>query len=442
MYKDYKNRPLKLQKYASELIPGISQLFGKRPDLYLPGGAWPTYYSKAKGVTVWGIDKKKYYDFTMVGIGTSVLGYSDPDVNRVAIKTIKMSTMNTLNPPEDVELAELLIKLHPWANKVRYCRTGGETMAVAIRLARASTKRDKVLFCGYHGWSDWYLSANLKSNTSLNKHLLPGLEPLGVPRTLKNTVIPFNFNNYEDLEKIVKKNAKYCAAIVLEPCRDRMPDIRYLKKLRSIANQNRCVLIFDEITCGWRTRTGGVHMDLGVYPDIAVFGKTIANGIAMGAIIGVEKVMKYSTKTFLSSAFWTERLGPACAVAFLKKHKKLNVGKVLIKKGKLIKKIWHDAAKKANIEILVSGIDPLPTFKLAVKDWPATLTFFIQEMLKKGFLATDKCYANYMHTKTLLKKYEKSCQEVFCLIKEFDKKNLIKKKLEGPVKTMNFKRLC
>ena len=441
MYNRYKQNSEKLQNFASKLIPGVSQLFGKRPDLYLPGGKWPTYYSKAKGITVWGIDNKKYYDFTMVGIGTSTLGYSDADINKAAIKSIKSSTMNTLNPPEDVELAELLLKLHPWADNVRYCRTGGETMSVAIRIARASTKKDKILFCGYHGWHDWYLSANLKSEKSLNEHLLPGLEPLGVPKVLRNSVIPFRFNSYEDLDKVVKKHAKNCAAIILEPCRDRMPDIKYLKQLRSIATKNKCVLIFDEITCGWRTRAGGIHLDLGVNPDIAVFGKTIANGIAMGAIIGIQKVMKFANKTFLSSAFWTERLGPSCSLAFIKKHQKLNLGKILIKKGKIIKAVWLRAAKNADIEIIVNGIDPLPTFKLNVKDWPATLTFFIQEMLKRGFLASDKCYANLKHTSKLIKLYEKNVNEVFKLIKKLEDKNLIKKNLDGPIKTMGFKRL-
>ena len=349
--------------------------------------------------------------------------------------------MNTLNPPEDVELAEMLLKLHPWAQNVRYCRTGGETVAAAIRLARACTKKDKILFCGYHGWHDWYLSANLKSEKSLNDHLLPGLEPLGVPKGLKNSIIPFRFNNYEDLEKVVKKNAKDCASIILEPSRDKMLDIKYLKKLRSIASKNNCILIFDEITCGWRTNAGGIHMDLGIYPDIAVFGKTIANGIAMGAIIGKKKVMKFSTKTFLSSAFWTERLGPSCAITYIKKHIKLKLGKILIKKGKQIKQVWLRAANDAGLKITISGIDPLPTFKLHVKDWPATLTFFIQEMLKKGFLATDKCYANLKHSSKLIKLYEKNVKEIFLLIKDLEEKNLIHKKLDGPIKTMNFKRL-
>ena len=208
MYKKNKKNPKKLQIYAKKLIPGISQLFGKRPELYLPGGSWPTYYSKAKGVYLWGIDNKKFIDFSMVGVGTSVLGYADKHINEAAIKAINSGSISTLNAPEDVELAEILTKIHPWADSVKYARTGGESMSIAIRIARAYTKKEKILFCGYHGWHDWYLSANLKSIKNLNQHLLSGLEPLGIPKSLKNTIIPFRFNEWEDLEKIVKKNFK------------------------------------------------------------------------------------------------------------------------------------------------------------------------------------------------------------------------------------------
>ncbi len=441
MFKKFKNNPKDLQRYASKLIPGVSQLFGKKPELYLPGGKWPTYYSKAKGINVWGIDQKKYFDFTMVGIGTSVLGYSDPDINRAAIKAVKSSAMNTLNPPEDVELAELLLKFHPWAQNVRYCRTGGESMSTAIRLARAYNNREKILFCGYHGWHDWYLAANIKSTKSLNSHLLPGLEPIGVPKSLKDTVIPFRFNNYEDLEKIIKKKAKYCAAIVMEPCRESYPEKNFLDEIVKIAKKNNTLVIFDEITSGWRVDTCGVHMKLGVYPDIAVFGKTIANGVAMGAIIGKKKVMQNATKTFLSSAFWTEKIGPACAVQFLKKHKKLNLGKILVNKGKKIKKIWKDAAKNSNLDIEINGIDPLASFKLKIPDWDVAITYFIQEMLKKKFLASDRCYSNYKHDEKSLKTYSDGCNQVFSEIAYLSNTNKLKESLEGPVKQMGFKRL-
>ena len=409
--------------------------------MFLPGGNWPTYYNKAKGVNIWGIDNKKFVDFTMVGVGTSVLGYSDQDINQAAIKAVKLGSMTTLNVPEEIELAEMLIKIHPWADCARYARTGGESMSIAIRIARACTKKDKILFCGYHGWHDWYLSANLKSKKILNKHLLPDLEPTGVPKGLKDTLISFKFNDWNDIEKIVKKKAKSCAAIVLEPCRDELPKKNYLKELRIIANKNNCILIFDEITCAWRMQTSGAHKNFGVNPDIAVFGKTIANGIPMGAIIGKKHVMKFAAKTFISSAFWTEKIGPACSIAFIKKHRKLNLGKKLIFIGKEIKKIWSEAANNSNLAIEIKGIDPLASFKLVGLDWPVALTFFIQEMLKKGILASDKCYANYKHSSKLLKKYRNSCFEIFGRISELDKSNKLKKNLEGPVKQMSFNKL-
>ena len=141
MYKKIKNNKKKLQNYAHQIIPGLSGLLGKRPEMYLPGGKWPTYYSKAKGINIWDLNGKKYLDFTMVGIGTSVLGYADEDINNRAIKVLKSGSMTTLNPPEDIELAEELLKIHKWAGSVKFCRTGGETMSIAARLSRAYTKK-------------------------------------------------------------------------------------------------------------------------------------------------------------------------------------------------------------------------------------------------------------------------------------------------------------
>ena len=438
--KKFKNSKT-LLKSANKIIPGISQLLGKRPDMYLKDNTWPTYYSKAKGINIWGLDNKKYYDFSMMGAGASVLGYSDNDINNVAINAIKSGSLTTLNPPEDVELAELLIKDHSWAGGVKFARTGGESMTVAVRLARAFTKKDNILFCGYHGWHDWYLSANLKSKKNLDFHLLPGLNPLGVPKSLRGTLIPFRFNHWGDMERIVKKRAKNCAAIVIEPCREYLPEKKYLLELKKIARKNNCVLIFDEITSGWRLNSGGVHKIIKVNPDIVVYGKTIANGIPMSAIIGKKEIMSFALKTFISSVFWTEKIGPACALAFIKKHKKLNVGKKLISVGKKVKNIWAQAAKSNKLEIEINGIDPLASFKIKSNNWPAILTYFIQEMLKLKILAADKCYANYKHDERALKIYENACNKIFEKISQIEKKGNILSELDGPIKEMGFNRL-
>ncbi len=435
------NKKNKLLAKAEKIIPGVAQLLGKRPDMYLKDNTWPTYYSKAKGVNVWDLNKRKYYDFTMFSAGTSVLGYADETVNKASIKAIKDGSISTLNPPEDVELAQILLKDHSWAGGVRFARCGGESMAIAARLARAYTGKDKILFCGYHGWHDWYLAANLNSTKNLNFQLLPGLEPLGVPKGLKNTIIPFRFNNWEDFDKIIKKNIKVSAAIIIEPCREGFPDKKYLLELKKIAKKSNAVLIFDEITSGWRINPGGAHKLINVDPDLVVYGKTIANGIPMSALVGKKDIMSYALKTFISSVFWTEKTGPASALAFIKKYKKLNVHKKLIQVGKTVKKIWKEAAKKNDLEIETYGIDSLAGFKIKSKNWPAVLTYFIQEMLEFNILSTDKCYANFRHDKKALSLYKKACEHVFKKISFYEKKGNLIKQLRGPIKEMGFNRL-
>ena len=172
-----------------------------------------------------------------------------------------------------------------------------------------------------------------------------------------------------------------------------------------------------------------------------VYGKTIANGIPMGAIIGRKKIISLALKSFISSSFWTEKVGPACALTFIKKHRKLKLGKKLNKIGLEIKKVWRDAAYKSNLKIQIDGINPLATFKLKTKNWPATITFFNQEMLKKNILASDRCYANLKHDKSSIKKYKDACEMIFQNISDLDKKGILENKLEGPIKQMGFKRL-
>src|ERR1035438_10074076 len=177
---------LAMQERARRRIPGMTQLLSKRPDMFSLG-VWPGYYSRAQGVEVWDLDGNRYIDMSIGGIGANVLGYADPDVDAAVIEAIRRGVSSSLNCPEEIELADLLCELHPWAEMARYTRSGGESMAVAVRIARAHTGRDKLAFCGYHGWHDWYLAANLGSDHALEGHLLPGLAPNGVPKSLAGT---------------------------------------------------------------------------------------------------------------------------------------------------------------------------------------------------------------------------------------------------------------
>lgn len=429
-----------LYRKAKTLIPGGAQLLGKRAEMYLPE-QWPAYYSRAKGARIWDLDGRPFLDCTMVGVGASVLGYADPDVCQAAIRAVRSGTLTTLNAPEEVDLAELLIELHPWAEMVRYARTGGEIMSVAIRIARAATGREKVAFCGYHGWHDWYLSANLSEDGALDGHLLPGLEPLGIPRGLRGTLLPFQFNKIDQLEAIVSDHGSLLAAIALEPCRDEQPAPGFLERIRELATKIGAVLIFDEITSGWRMATSGMHRLYGVDPDLATFGKAISNGIPMTALIGRRSIMEAAQRTFISSTYWTERTGPSAALACLHKHRRMDVGSRLTEIGARVQEGWKKAAAKAGLDIVVVGIPPLATFRLVCGNWPAALTLFIQEMLDRRILASDRFYANYCHSDRQVSTYLRACGDVFGLIAEALDKEDIESRLRGPVKHMGFQRL-
>ena len=429
-----------LYEKAKKIIPGGTQLLSKRPETFLPD-LWPAYYEKAKGCRVWDLDGNKYTDMSYMGIGASILGYADKDVDSAVKTAVDKGSMCTLNCPEEVELAELLCKLHPWAEMVRYARTGGEAMAIAVRIARAKTGKDLILFCGYHGWHDWYLSANLADNKALDGHLLPGLKPKGVPRVLKNSAIPFNYNDIKGFLNLVDKYKNKIGTVVMEPLRNYYPEKGFLETIREMTEKLKIVLIFDEITSGWRLNLGGAHLKFGVNPDIAVFGKGISNGYPMAAIIGKSEVMEVAQETFISSTYWTERIGPVAALATIRKLKERDVPSHLINIGKKIQNGWRESAEKNRLKISVSGIYPLGHFSFNYEDPLILKTLFTQLMLERGFLATDSFYASYAHREKNVEKYLEVVDEVFEFIARAIKENKVKKYLKGPICHSGFRRL-
>ena len=427
-----------LYKKAKLLIPGGTQLLSKRPEMFLPD-FWPAYYRKAKGVEIWDLDDNKFIDMSIMGIGACILGYADDDVNKAVKAVVDAGSMGTLNCPEEVELAELLLKLHPWAGMVRYARTGGEAMAIAVRIARAYTGKDTVAFCGYHGWHDWYLAANLADDANLDGHLLPGLEPLGVPRGLKGTAIPFNYNRIDDLEEIVDHNE--IGVIVMEPIRDHEPENNFLKKCRDLADDIGAVLIFDEVTSGWRLRVGGVHESYGVHPDIAVFGKAMSNGFPMAAIIGKDAIMDAVQSTFISSTYWTDRIGPVAAIATINKMLDNNVPLHLCRIGDLIRDGWERLGEEHDLKVDAEGIAPLPHFAFDYEENQALQTLFTQEMLNRGFLASKSVYVSYSHNEEHVEMYLENANDVFGIIKRAVEEDNVRDLLKGPVAHEGFKRL-
>jgi glutamate-1-semialdehyde aminotransferase len=429
-----------LYKKAKTLIPGGTQLLSKRPEMFGVDN-WPSYYSKAKGCKVWDLDDKVYRDFSYMGIGANVLGYADDDVNDAVKVAIDEGNMCTLNAPEEVELAQKLCEIHPWAKMVRYAKSGGESATIAIRIARAKTKKDIVLFCGYHGWHDWYLASNLGDESNLEGHLLPGLSPLGVPKGLKETSFPFAYNDQKAFDELVAKHEGRIAAVIMEPLRNNYPQEGFLEHIREITKQNNIVLIFDEISAGFRLCLGGSHLTFKIEPDIALFGKALSNGYPMAAIIGREEVMQAAQETFISSTYWTDRVGLVAALATINKYQELGVEKILDKNGTTIQNGWKELADKHNLDISVMGIKPLSYFAFKYSNDKEIKTLFIQEMLKRGFLSTTGYYASYAHSDEDIKDYLKSIDVVFEIVKEAINKDNVAKILQTEVCHGGFKRL-
>lgn len=429
-----------LYNKAKKIIPGGTMLLSKRPEMFLPD-YWPSYYAKAKGCEIWDLDNKKYYDCSIMGIGTNTLGYGNSEVDKAVKRTLRSGNMSTLNCPEEVYLAEKLIEINPWAQMVRFARTGGEANAIAIRIARAASGKDKVAICGYHGWHDWYLSVNHNtSGENLNQHLLPGLDPNGVPQELKNTVYPFEYNNYEMLLNIINKND--IGVIKMEVVRNSYPEDNFLLKVRELATKKNIVLIFDECTSGFRETYGGIHKKFNVEPDLAMYGKTLGNGYAITAVVGKREIMEFAQKTFISSTFWTERIGPSAGLKTLDVMEKEKSWEIITKIGKHVQKKWREIANKHNVNIEINGIPALSTFSFNYSNASEFKTFLTQEFLKKGFLGTTSFYTSLAHTDEILNKYFEVLDEIFFEVSNciLDKKN-IKNLLKSPTAHSGFKRL-
>ncbi len=431
----------KLWNRAKQLIPGGNQLLSKRAEMFLPD-QWPAYYSKAKGAYIWDMDGKKYLDMSIMGIGACPLGYADADVNKAVKQAVDKGSMATWNAPEEVELAELLCKIHPWADMVRYARTGGESMAVATRIARAYSGKDIIAFCGYHGWSDWYLATNLKDPKGLNDHLLSGLSPKGVPQGLSGTILPFHYNRIDELDKIVDDAKGNLAAIVMEPIHEEEPKDDFLHKIRAIATREKAVLVFDEISIGWKMNVGGSHLIYKVNPDLAIFSKGMSNGFPMAAIIGRKHVMQAAQDTFISSTYWTERIGPAAALATIKKMRRLNVPKYINQIGETARAGLKRCGEKHGINVKIEGTATMGSFSFVYGEKSnAVRTLFTQEMLKRGILAANRFYPSYAHTKKDIKKYLATIDEVFTIMKKAIDTETVEKHLRGPIAHSGFQRL-
>ena len=405
----------KLWERAKEIIPGGSMLFSKRSEVMLPN-LWPSYYKSAKGIKVTDLDGNEYLDFSNMSVGACSLGYGNEAVDAGVRQAVDQGVMSTLNSPQEVALAERLISLHPWSEMARFARSGGEANAIAVRIARAFTAKDKIAICGYHGWHDWYLSANLNEDDNLKSHLMDGIPPKGIPSALSGTVLPFLYNDLDALSKIL--SAGDVAAVKMEVSRSSEPTKGFLEGVRELCNRHGAVLIFDECTSGFRETFGGLHLKYGVDPDLAMFGKALGNGYAISAVIGRADVMMAAEETFISSTFWTERIGPSAALATLDEMERLKSWEIISEAGRQTREFWQKTFERLGLTYALSGIQPLPEFKIETQQWREVKTFITQEMLKRGFLASSTIYCSTLHDKDSMQLYFDSIEPVFEVLSE------------------------
>ncbi len=424
---------VKLWNRAKQIIPGGNMLFSKRPEMFLPNG-WPSYFSKTSGCQVWDLDNNKYYDFCSMGVGTNILGYSNKKIDNTIHNIINKGNVSTLNCQEEVLLAEKLLNIHKWAGMVKFARTGADANSMAIRIARTYTGRDKVAVCGYHGWHDWYLSGNLQKNKSNIK-----FSANGIPRILKNTTYYFEYNKIKSLEKILRKND--IAAIFMEVERNIKPNKSFLQDVKKLSKKYGAVLIFDECTSGFREAFGGLHLKYSILPDICVYGKALGNGYAITSVIGKKKIMNSAQNTFISSTFNTERIGPAAALKTLEIMEELKSWEIICKKGEIIKNEWLRLSNKHNLNLSITGLKSNLKFQMDSKNWNKYKTYITQEMLKKGFLATNLIFTSISHSESLINKYIKNIDPIFKKLSQFEDGLNVDKYLNFPQSHTDFKRL-
>ena len=434
-----KGRGQQLYKKAKQLIPGGNMLLSKRPEMHLPE-KWPAYFSKAKGCKVWDLDGREYIDMSIMGVGTNTLGYGHDEVDKAVTRTVSLGNMTTLNCPEEVMLAEKLIELNPWADMVRFARTGGEANSIAIRIARAASGKDNVAICGYHGWHDWYLSANHNQGDDLSTHLLSGLNPIGVPKNLKNSVFPFQYNNFDELSKLVDEHN--IGTIKMEVERNFGPENNFLQKVRELANKKNIILIFDECTSAFRETFGGIHTKYNVKPDMAMYGKTLGNGYAITAVVGKKEIMEAAQNTFISSTFWTERIGPTAALKTLEVMNRIKSWEIISNIGNQVRNSWERVSKMHGLPIEIYGIPSLSSFSFQSENADYYKTYLAEAMLEKGFLAGTSFYSSIAHSENYILAYEKALEEVFHMLAKFENdEEDIKSYVQGPLIHKGFKRL-
>ena len=398
---------------ALKSIPLASQTFSKSLTQY-PRGVSPFFIEKGKGAKVWDVDGNEYIDFVN-SLAAVTLGYCDKNVDEAVQKQMQNGVTFSLPHCLEMEVAEKLIDIIPCAEKVRFAKNGTDATSASIRIARAYTGKDHIAVCGYHGWQDWYIGSTTRD--------------LGVPKAVKELTHKFEYNNIESLEKIFQERELAC--VIMEPMNVEYPQDNFLEKIKTLAHKNDALLIFDETITGFRYSLGGAQALFNVIPDLATFGKGMANGYPLSAVVGSNEIMQKVEDIFFSGTFGGETLSLAAANAVIDKYKKDNVPKYLNDLGNyLLKKLNQLIIKEGLDDVFrTSGHPAWSYLQVKAQDKYTAFeikTLFLQEMFKSGILILSSHNLNFSHSEEDIDKLISVYSGVLPLIKQsIDDGNLI-----------------
>lgn len=423
--KSYYTKTQNLYKKAKQIIPGGNKLLSKIPEIFLQEN-WPSYYSKVEGIEITDLDGNKYLDMGFNVISSCILGANDKDINNAVIEYLNRGIISSLNHPNELALTEKLIELHLWAGMAIYTRTSCEACKIAINIARTYSKKYKIAFCVYNELNYWYFSKNINNNL-LDKYLLTELPTTGTSQIVEGNIYPFSYNKIKELEEILEKNE--IGVIIIEPIINIYPENNFLQKIRELANKYNCVLIFDEITSGFRITNGGIHKILNVEPDVAVFGKGISNGFPLGVILGKKEIMESTQDTIMSSKYEIDGIGVTAAIATINKFIDKDISSYIKNLGLYFQEKLKDIANKIKIKLNVTGNLGIISFSFNYDNSLSIEKLFIQEMLKIGYLTTCVLYLTNSHTKKDIDNYILKISDFFIKYKEDIENNNIEKYL-------------
>lgn len=411
-------RSLELYRQAETLIPGRTQLISRRSSQFAHGNS-PIYASCAKGARFIDEDENEYIDWVNA-VGAIILGHADDAVDGAVKAQIDRGSVYTLNSALEIELAELLNAVIPSSEMARYTKGGGEANAVAARIARGVTGRDLILFSGYHGWHDWYQSANYLVDPASGEFPFAGIEPIGVPLALAGTALPFVWGDLAGLGDLLRAHEGEVAAIMMEPMRSELPPPGYLEGVQELARAHGAVLIFDEVSCGFRPRIGGAQAYLGVTPDMTVLAKAMSNGYPMGAVVGSRAVMQPAGRMFISSSYWSDNLGLAASLTTIHELERRDSAKRFEALGRALIDRLNRALGEAGLAGACGGMFWNPVIQFDLPDEslrPLANTIFIQEMARRGIHCNMSFKATLAHSLEDIERTASCAAEAFALIK-------------------------